>query len=200
MENNSFILDNFSPNTTWFSMKTLSAFGFFCLSRFSKPVANRKIYRLIRDNKVSSIIEFGLGDGTRTEKMIQTAKRFMLGDTVRYTGIDLFEGRPEGESPLSLREMHRRLNKSEIKSQLVPGDSQSAVMRIANSHLRTDLILITAQYSLESFDQCWYFFPRMLHAQSVVMIQSEAEGAFHSMSRLDIEKLGEKSKKARAAA
>ncbi len=181
-------------------MKTLSAFGYFCLSRFSKPVADRKIYRLIRDNKVSSIIEFGLGDGARTEKMIQTAMRFILSGTVRYTGVDLFEGRPEGETPLSLREMHRRMNKFEIKSQLVPGESESAVMRIANSHLRTDLILITAQYPLHSFDQCWYFFPRMLHAQSVVMIQSEAEGSFHAMSRLEIEKLGEKSKKNRTAA
>ena len=84
--------------------------------------------------------------------------------------------------------MHRRLKGVDAKTQLVPGDIGSALPRIANAHLRTDLILISAGFDREQFSEVKSFLPRMLHASSVLLIQSKEDGEFKKLSRLEIEK------------
>ncbi len=173
-------------------MKPMSKFEYFCLSRFSQPSEDRLIYKIICKRKYRSIMEIGLGVGTRAEKMIRVAQKYGASSSVRYTGIDLFEGRENGQDQLSLRQMHKRLSRQEAKVQLVPGDLHSALSRVANSHVRTDLILISASENEQSLTPSWFYFPRMLHAGSTFMIQSELGGAFKTMNRLEIEKLADK--------
>lgn len=183
-------------------MKPMSAFRFFCLTRFGKPVEDRAVYSAIRSGKFRSIIEIGLGDGSRAEKLIQVANKFAVTGTIRYTGVDLFEAREEAQSKLSYREMHKRLSNMEAKVQLVPGDLASAITRIANSHVRTDLILISAGHDAEALAESWMYFPRMLHAGSTVLIQRLSGQKFQSLSRLEIEKLatgGDRESVAKAA-
>ncbi len=169
-------------------MKPMSAFRFFCLATFGKPASDRSIYKAMRQSKFQSIVEFGLGDGTRAENMIQVAKKFAVTGHVKYTGIDQFEGRDSSQPKLPLREMHKRLSTLEAKVQLVPGDAHSALTRIANSHVRTDLILISAGQDELSLSESWFYFPRMLHAGSLVLIQHQPGSAFQALSRLEIEK------------
>ncbi len=172
-------------------MKPISSFRFLKLTWLDKPVADRAIYKLIKQRQIRSIIEVGLGDGTRCEKLIAVAQKFS-GEKVRYTGVDLFDARESAE-PLKLIEMHRRLKPIDAKTQLVPGDMGSALPRIANSHLRTDLILISAGFDREQFSDVKSFLPRMLHASSLVLVQTKADGAFKELSRLEIEKAIQKS-------
>jgi len=167
-------------------MKSLSNFRYFLLTLFGKPACDREIYKAIRKYKIQSIVEIGLGDGKRAETMIQVAQKFSDQEAIRYTGIDLFEARESGPK-LPLRDMHKKLNASGAKCQLVPGDPDSAVARIANSHLRTDLILISADDPAQQLESSWFYFPRMLHANSLVMIQSELNGKFTAQNRLEIE-------------
>jgi len=169
-----------------YSVKPISSFRFLKMTWLDKPVADRAIYKLIKQREVSSIIEIGLGDGTRCEKLIAVAQKFSE-EKVRYTGVDLFDAR-ESSTPLKLIEMHRRLKGIEAKTQLVPGDMGSALPRIANSHLRTDLILISAGFEREQFSEVKSFLPRMLHASSVVMVQTKEDGEFKKLTRLEIEK------------
>ena len=42
----------------------------------AKPVADRVVYKTIKKRRIKSIVEIGLGDGTRCEKMIRAAQTF----------------------------------------------------------------------------------------------------------------------------
>jgi len=167
-------------------VKPISSFQFFKMTWLDKPVADRAVYKLIKQQQIRSIVEVGLGDGTRCEKLIAVAQKFS-DEKVRYTGVDLFDAR-ESSTPLKLIDMHRQLKSIDAKTQLVPGDLGSALPRIANSHLRTDLILISAGFDREQFSMVKSFLPRMLHASSLVLIQSKEEAEFKKLSRLKIEK------------
>ena len=179
-------------------MKPISSFRFLKMTWLDKPVADRVIYKLIKRREVRSIIEVGLGDGTRCEKLIAVAQKFTE-EKVRYTGVDLFDAR-ESSTPLKLIEMHRRLKGIEAKTQLVPGDIGSALPRIANSHLRTDLILISAGFDREQFSEVKSFLPRMLHASSLLLVQAKEDAEFKKLSRLEIEKAVDSPKVERKAA
>ena len=166
----------------------------------SKPACDRAIYQQVKKLRARSIVEIGLGDGVRTERIVQVAQKFGAGQTVKYTGIDLFDGRPEDQSPLKLIEMHKRLTMLGIKPQLVPGNLIASIQRIANSHTRTDLMIVSAGFDQAELESAWFFVPRMLCAGSILMLQNEPNGSFKTMSRLEIERLAEQQPKRREAA
>jgi len=160
------------------------------LTMLAKPSCDREIYKLIRKHKFRSFIEIGMGDGKRAENMIRVAQKFGASSNTKLTGLDEFDGRDESRDKLSLIEMHRRLKAYEnAKTQLVPGDLKQSIAKIANSHLRTDLIVVSAQYHQQLDPETWFYFPRMLHAGSVVLIQRKSGGVFTTLNRLKIEKL-----------
>lgn len=181
-------------------MKPLSTTRFFQWTMLSKPASDRAIYQKIKKLQARSIVEIGLGDGVRAERIVQVAQKFGAGQTVKYTGIDLFDGRSEDQSPLKLIEMHKRLTTLGVKPQLVPGNLASSIQRIANSHTRTDLMIVSAGFEQAELDASWFFVPRMLCAGSFLMLQNEANGAFKTLSRLEIERLAEQQAKPREAA
>ena len=172
-------------------MKPISSLGSFFQTTFSSPACNRVLYRTIRRQNVSSILEVGIGDATRAAKLIRMAQRNSSAK-VRYTGIDEFESNPSCE--ISLKDCHQKLNSLEAKLQLVPGELFSSISRIANSHVRTDLLIISSKYHTQELERIWYFVPRMLHAASVVFLQDPAdhEGYFEQMGRLEIERMVKK--------
>ena len=156
-------------------MKPISALQYFSWTQFSKPTNDRMAFRAIKKNRFRSLVEVGLGEGVRCERMIRIAQKFSGDSTIRYTGIDRFEDREASQTPLKLIEMHRQLNGLGAKAQLVPGDFGSAIQRIANSHIRTDLLVIQCEseedaFANEDFAYAWKFLPRMLHASSLVML------------------------------
>ncbi len=182
-------------------MKKISTLSYFFLSSFSNPKSDRILYRAIKKSKVSSILEIGVGDGHRAETMIRVAKKFSGSGAVRYTGIDRFEADPNSTS--TLKGCHQQLNQLDAKIQLVPGEMYPALHRIANSHTRTDLLIISAGYEPSSLDSSWFYIPRMLHATSLVFLQDakDPEASFERLTRLEIErKVAEQpSQRARAA-
>jgi len=188
-------------------MKPISALQFFTWSQFSKPTNDRIALRAIKKHKFRSLVEVGLGEGVRCERMIRVAQKYSGSTTVRYTGIDLFEARESSDAQLKLIEMHRQLNGLGAKAQLVPGDFGSAIQRIANSHLKTDLVVVQCDqdgdvFAQEDFANAWRFLPRMLHAASMVML-FYPNGEYEVLNFLDVEdqlkKLEGKSEAKRAA-
>lgn len=171
------------------AVKPLSFFGFLKLTRFSKPSQDRVVYQLIKKNQYQSFVEVGLGDGTRCAKMVQAAMTVSPDANLRYTGIDLFDARDESQTPIKLIDMHKQMKGLPAKTQLVPGELDAAVQRIANSHLRTDLMLISAPLDEEKLQAVVPFMPRMLHSDSVVLLQREIDGPFEQLNRLDIERM-----------
>ena len=170
-------------------MKPISAFKVLRMTWLSKPAPDRLIYKLIKRRNINSIVEIGMGDGSRCCNMLALAQKFNGDSKVKYTGVDLFDARGEGQSPLKLIEMHRKLNAVDAKTQLVPGDLASALPRIANSHVRTDMVIISAGFNEEDFEATQMFLPRMMHPSSVVLIQDYEDEEFFVHSRLEIEKM-----------
>ena len=180
-------------------MKPISSFKFFQMTWLSKPAPDRLIYKLIKRRSIRSVVEIGLGDGTRCNNIIGVAKKFNPDAKIKYTGVDLFDAREEGAQPLKLIEMHRKLNAVDAKTQLVPGDLASALPRIANAHVRTDLVIISAGFNEDDFEKVQMFLPRMLHPSSVVLIQDYEDEEFYVHSRLEIEKMVAQSKTSSAS-
>jgi hypothetical protein len=179
-------------------MKPISFLTYFNWTRFAQPACERTIYQLIKKHKFRSLVEFGMGDGVCCERMIRVAQKHGNGSKVRYTGVDLFESR-DAEVKLPLIKMHRRLNELGAKAQLVPGTFEDGIQRIANSHLRTDLVVVNAGFTDEALEAGWFYLPRMLHPASLVLVQKEAGEAYDAFTRLDIEKRNESEIPATAA-
>lgn len=144
---------------------------FTYLKHFSQPAKDRPIYRLIDDGRIRSITEFGLGNGLRTPRMLELALRHHAASDLRYTGFDLFESRP-AKVGLTLKQAHRQLTATSIPFRLVPGELIPGVMRVANTLARTDLVVISAEIEHSSLEHAWFYFPRMLHEKSVVLLES----------------------------
>jgi hypothetical protein len=143
---------------------------------FSKPAHDRLIYRLIDRGQVTSVTEFGVPRGLRSERMIAFAKRHHPLDRIRYAGLDLFEARPASSPGYSLKEAHRVLNRSGVQVRLVPGDLLAGLLRSANSLPKTDLVVIDAGVDMASMPPAWFYFPRMLHEKSVVLVGTRVDG------------------------
>lgn len=172
-------------------MKPISTLQYLRLANFSTPKCDRHIYKLIKQNSIRSIIEFGLEDGNRCISMLKVAQKSAGSMSIRYTGIDSFDARNESQPNLPLIQIHRKLKEFQAKTQLVPGDIASSIPRIANSHVRTDLIVISSGFDPAALENSWLYFPRMLHSSSLVAVQKEANGPFEMLNRHQIEKITE---------
>lgn len=160
------------------------------LTHFSKPIADRTVYRAIRRLRPRSILEIGVGSGKRSLRMIGQWQ--MLDPTVelRYIGIDQFEARPKSEpGGLTLKEAHSQLRATPAKVQVVPGDPLSALSRVANSLKEIDLVIIAHDQQGESLDRSWFFLPRTLHANTLVLQEVlEGEGEKATMKFVVVER------------
>jgi len=168
-----------------------SQFRYWRLAYLSKPKNERSLYRAMRHSNSRSILEIGVKMAERSKKLIEVAQRFQQ-DEIQYTGIDLFEGRPQSDPGATLKSTHRTLGQTGAKIKLCPGDPQSALMRISNSLSDIDLVVIAADQDPESLARAWYYVPRMLHAESLVFVQqNDATGNFQRLTALEIQRLAD---------
>lgn len=177
---------------------------FSCAAQITQAPEDRPVFRLIRERKVRRIVEIGVGDCERTLRMLQAAGKGLPAGTMVYTGIDLFEARSDRATGVSLKEAHRKLSASRAKVRLVPGDPHSALVRVANSLLGTELVLIAADQIGESLDRAWFYVPRLLAENASVLVEKASaetgETMFQPMTRLEVEALALKARPRRLAA
>lgn len=145
------------------------------LCYFSHPAHDRAVYKAVKSRQVRSIVEVGIGLGGRTERLLEIASWRADCLPLRYTGIDLFEARPQSgagvPAALSLKQAFRQLRLPSVQVQLVPGPPDAALMRVANSLTGTDLLLISADHDDAALARTWPWVPRMLSPQSLVFLE-----------------------------
>jgi hypothetical protein len=169
-------------------LSAASQLKYLHLAYFSKPVADRAVYRTIRNTCAGHLVGIGLGSGRLAGTMIQLASEFTRRDQVRFTGIDLFELRPATAARLSLKQAHSLLTPLKARVRLVPGDPFSALARAANTLLDTDLVVIRADQDAASLERAWFYLPRMLHEESVVLLENPgSDGQSGTYQSLDLD-------------
>lgn len=168
---------------------------------FSRPAGYRPLYRLLRRGGIHKILEVGMTDTSRTLRMVELA--VASGQAITYSGVDLFEMRPAtGRAGWTLKEAHRRLAASGVKSRLAPGDPFTALARTANSLGALDLIVISADLDPDSMSKAWFYVPRLLHDATRVFIEQrdeKGEPSLRPIQRAEIEQLATSGVRRRAA-
>jgi hypothetical protein len=160
---------------------------------FSKPTQDRLVYRLIDRGDVTSITEIGVGNGQRADRMVAFALRHHRPEEIRYAGLDLFEARPKSSPGLSLKEAYRQLNPTGIQVRLIPGDLMCCLLRSANTLSKTDLVVISAEVDQIALEPAWFYFPRMLHEKSTVLLElGNVRPAFQPLNYNQVVELAKK--------
>jgi len=175
-------------------LSAISRLKVFHLLHFSKPVANRAIYKAICRRPVARILEVGVGDTERAQRMIGLAEE---GVVVEYVGVDRFELSDDPQS-LGLKEAYQRLRATGAKIRLVPGEVDSALARSANDMGQFDLVVISSSWSETALARAWFYLPRMLRPDSMVFIEQGDAGQIE-MCQLAVAEIERRAVRRRAA-
>jgi hypothetical protein len=152
-------------------MTQIGKLQYCLLAYFSRPAADRAIYRAIRKRPVRNIIEFGVGNARRTERMITLAASARPHQPIEYTGIDLFEARPADEPQIPLKRAFMLLRKLNAQVKLSPGDPFTALARIAHSIADADLVVVAADQDASAMRRAWSYVPRIIHDETLVFVE-----------------------------
>jgi hypothetical protein len=126
-----------------------------------------------------------MGSGERALKMIRLAALKNAPHQIDYAGIDLFDARSSNDGPgLTVKEAYRKLVTTGARIRLVPGDPLTALSRVANELLESDLVIVSAGLDAESLLKAWFFLPRMLHAGSHVFVEERDDREGRTSLRL----------------
>ncbi|QDU28461.1 hypothetical protein ETAA8_35620 [Anatilimnocola aggregata] len=165
---------------------------------FSQPANDRALYKAVKGRTIRSVLELGVGDGTRTTRLFEVLSWQPENLPLRYTGIDLFEARPTGQHGLTLKQAFATVRAPDVKVQLVPGSPFDALARCANNLADTDLVIISADQQAADLERAWKYFPRMLHNETMVLREQAAAGGktvFQPLPVTEIHRLARESVK-----
>ena len=170
-------------------MAAANWFRYVRLAHWSRPKTNRQLYRLVKRDQICRIVEVGISDLSRAVAMIEVAQRFAGDKKVWYTGIDLFEARQPGSTPLPMKETYRILRATEANVRLVPGTPASSLAAAANAHQNTDFILIGPDVTEADLQGAWFYVPRMLNKTSTILserLTADGQSSFTALTRTQI--------------
>ena len=174
------------------------------LTRFSKPASLRPLWRQVCKRRPRNIVQIGMAQGHLSFPLLKVAARYHAAEEIHFTGIDLFEARPAEAPGLSLKEAHRKLRERGVQVKLLPGDPFSALARKANELTGTDLILISADQDADSLARAWFYVPRMLTPDSLVLVEQpstdDGDPQYTPLARTEIERLARPTASGRRAA
>lgn len=145
------------------------------LTRFSKPAADRVMYRHVLARKPARILLVGIGSVDRTERLLSVATS-VTGSPAHFVGLDRFEGRLPSEPPgPTLKQAHQRLH-GLARCQLVPGNADTSLARLCNHLGIFDLVLIDAVTDQRHMERCWFFLQRITNPASLVLAEIASPG------------------------
>jgi hypothetical protein len=181
------------------------------LCYFSQPAHYRALYKAVHGRPIRSIVELGIGFDGRTERLIEVASWRTDCLPLRYTGIDLFEGRrlehAAARSCPSLKQAFTTLRFPSVNVQLVPGEPDAALRRVANALTGTDLLVISIDQDEASLARAWTWMPRMLTHESLVFREERASQpgskpqlAWRQVTLAEIQRLSATASRSRRAA
>jgi hypothetical protein len=161
------------------------------LAYFTQPKTDRELYRLVKTRRVCRIMEIGISDVCRAARLVEVAQRYATEQKVSYTGLDWFDARAAELAPLSIKQAHCTLQATGAQVRLVPGAPGHSLAAVANAHQNTGLILISAAVSDADLKSAWFYLPRMLRNESVVLREQLGNDSQWEFLKLSASELAE---------
>ena len=152
-------------------MPVSSFLRFFQRSSHSTSNYQRIVYKTIKRQRASRILEIGLTDTAHSQRMLQVAIKSAQGP-VEYTGIGLFESGNQGGDGLSLKATFETLGKLGPRIRLIPGAPADALARYANMIHDIDLVVVNLNSLDDPMERGWFYVPRMLNAEAQAVVES----------------------------
>jgi hypothetical protein len=156
-------------------------------SRFSKPIEQRALFRFLTQHSIASVLEIGVGDGTRMCRIAKLANLKPGTEQLRYIGVDEFES--SARHPfITLKQAHRMASQLGLKASLIPGEIATALPRVAYKFSPSDLIIADGGLDLGSVTSgpLGSWINRLAHEQTVV-IAAETPGG--PMVQVDLSRI-----------
>lgn len=176
-------------------MQSLEHLKVLYLVHLSQPRADRTVYQAIRAGNPQTILELGMGSGLRAQRMIALATSQADGKRISYTGADPFEA--SKQSQLSLKAAYQQLLPTGAKLRLIPGEPMATLPQVANGLGQFDLVVISADTLSAQTPRGWYYLQRLLHPESVVLVEESA--VFRPFALSEVESRGLTTRTRRAA-
>ncbi len=166
----------------------------FKLLHLSKPAGERILYQATRGQIVASVLEIGLADMQRTERLIAWLRAQGNVGPIRYAAIDDFEMSAE-RTVVTLKDFHRRLTALEVKPLPIPGQAEQGLARVANTLGAIDLAIIELDEQRRLAPIFQTALARVCHQQTIVLACSGPR----SLGRLDTEEINAQGERRQAA-
>lgn len=168
-------------------MDAIGRLRLFHLLHLSKPRRDRALYRTICQGGIRTILELGVGGCDRAVWMVRLAAAQNEGVRINYTALDPFEAAP-GHG-VSLRTFYQRLRPTGAKIRLIPGEPLATLPQMANHLGRFDLVVISAQSLAAQTPRAWFYLPRLLVPDSLVLLEESGDSAYRPMPPSEIASL-----------
>ena len=164
------------PQVTWFQKLQIR--------HFSKPATDRPLLIHLLDQPVRSILEICIGNGQRTQPIMDLVQLPADVAQLRYCGVDPFESSSEGREHLKLKQAHRLLSERGIKAHLIPGELHSSLVRVTHMVQPSDLVIIDHGYGVHSdLGQALnQWLPRLASEEAVIFARAESTDPFQRVS------------------
>ena len=120
------------------------------------------VCRKVKKSDAKSILEIGVGDGSRALAVLKTLAKNRPDAHLKYIAIDLFE---LGDGDLTLKEFHQQVRAIDVKPTLIPMPIPQGLTRVAHTLGAVDLILVTD----DQVDACDPLLARVTHDATVIL-------------------------------
>lgn len=147
-------------------------------SRFGKPAEERELIKFLIGQPISSVLEIGIGNAARMRRLAKLVTLNEDCEQLRYIGVDEFESATGSRPHLSLKQTHQLAKQLGFRASLVPGDHQSAVVRVANKMMACDLVIVDGGLDPQtpSAGPIGAWLHRLAHADSTVFASHQSGG------------------------
>ena len=117
---------------------------------------------MIKKTAAGSVLEVGVGDGTRAAAVLRTLLKSRPDPAIRYIAIDQFE---LTDGPVTLKQFHQQIRAIGVKPSLIPMPTVQALTRVAHTFGSVDLVLL-ADAEIDAID---HVLARVTHPESLVL-------------------------------
>ncbi len=120
--------------------------------------------KLLKPLSVHSVLEVGVGDGSRAIAVMETLSR--QSDAIRYYAVDEFEM----AGGVNLKQFHQTLRNHNLHPQLFPGPVDRGLTKIAHTIGSVDLILVANASAIDNNPAVTGMLARISHEGTGVLV------------------------------